>query len=117
MGTQSKPPNALDDGISKEIGKEPGTGPTAAAKQFTHIISTLMLLVWLTVPTLTPHASACTMIVALPAAEVKSAQKAPQAIVKRMEFFFQDGQLSGSEMSLVGWGRRTVWSRRRKLIS
>lgn len=74
----------------------------------THIIKTLMLLVWLMLAILSCHSMACNRIGALPAADVKSAQKAPQAIVRRMACFFQEGQFRGSLGSSVGCGRRTV---------
>lgn len=46
---------------------------------------------------------------ALPEADVKSAVKAAQATVRRIRCFFRVDQFSGSSMSSVGWGRRTVY--------
>lgn len=106
MGTQTKPPKALEceEARSAYLGMK-------ESSMVSHIIKTLMLLVWLMLAILSCHSIACKRIGALPAADVKSAQKAPQAIVRRMACFFQEGQFRGSLGSSVGCGRRTVCKR------
>lgn len=98
IGTQIRPPTALEsDQMLACIPIEFRGGGTC-----TYIIKTLILLVWLMVPTDLCHSTACKMIGALPDADAKSAVRAAQATVKRIRCFFREDQFNGSSMSSVG---------------
>jgi hypothetical protein len=97
MGTQIMPPTALESDDLLACIPSKTFGGTC-----TYIIKTLMLLVWLMVPTDLCHSTACKMIGALPDADAKSAVRAAQATVKRIRCFFREDQFNGSSISSVG---------------